>query len=57
VVHSITRHRIEVEAYRVMPDGGPRWLAPAGRWLTPRKVESLALPSTHRKLWRLVQTH
>jgi A/G-specific adenine glycosylase len=57
VVHSITRHRIEVEAYRVTPDGGPRWLAPTGRWLTPRKVESLALPSTHRKLWRLVQTH
>jgi A/G-specific adenine glycosylase len=58
--HSITRYRIKLEAWRVSFGGassarpqnksGRRGTPPSGKWLTPAKMDSLALTSAHRKI-------
>tara|TARA_B100000029_G_scaffold480149_1_gene527879 strand:- start:1955 stop:3028 length:1074 start_codon:yes stop_codon:yes gene_type:complete len=44
--HSITRHRILVEAWRGSCVGGE------GRWVTARELSGLALAGAHGKVWR-----
>jgi len=51
VRHSITRYRIELQAYRVTPPREPSQAPSDSRWLTADLVEALAFTSAHRKLW------
>ncbi len=68
VKHSITRYRITLEAWRVSFGGassmrpnnfkmGHRRTPPSkiGVWLSPAKLDSLALTSAHRKILRRLQ--
>jgi A/G-specific adenine glycosylase len=66
VKHSITRYRITLEAWRVKSGGrssttpkisGTRGARPSeiGVWLSPAKLDSLALTSAHRKILRRLQ--
>jgi A/G-specific adenine glycosylase len=66
VKHSITRYRITLEAWRVKFGGsssatpkilGARRARPSGKWLPLAKLDSLALPSAHRKILRRLHTH
>jgi A/G-specific adenine glycosylase len=59
VKHSITRYRITLEVFRVQLGGRSsttpkkletRRACPSERWLTPAKLDSLALTSAHRKI-------
>ena len=55
VRHSITRHRILLEAYRAeWPGPAARGGAP-GVWRTPAQLEQLAFTSAHRKILRALQ--
>jgi len=45
VKHSITRYRITLEAFRVMPEG-----TSSGIWKTPAQMRRLALTAAHKKL-------
>ena len=66
VKHSITRYRITLEAWRVSFGGrssttpkqfGARRARPSGKWLTPAKLDSLALTAAHRKILRHLHAH
>jgi A/G-specific adenine glycosylase len=69
VKHSITRYRITLEAWRVKFGGsssatpkilGTRRAHPSGNngvWLTPAKLDLLALTAAHRKILRHLHTH
>ena len=63
VKHSITRYRITLEAFHVSFEGrssttpkisGTRGASPSeiGIWLSPAKLDLLALTSAHRKIWK-----
>jgi A/G-specific adenine glycosylase len=68
VKHSITRYRIMLEAWRIKLGGrssttpkilGTRRARPSknsGVWLSPAKLDSLALTAAHRKILRHLQT-
>jgi adenine-specific DNA glycosylase len=49
IKHSITRHRIALEAFAVRLDGRPR-LRPPGRWVTRAGLERLPFTASHRKI-------
>jgi A/G-specific adenine glycosylase len=48
VKHSITRYRMTLEAFHVCLKNSPK--KPAGVWLSPKQIDSLALSSAHKKL-------
>lgn len=50
VRHSITRHRILLEAYRAQLPGRAGKAARAGVWRTPAQLERLAFTAAHRKI-------
>jgi len=52
VIHSITRYRITLEAYRVPMKQVPKQTT--GIWLTPEAMQSLAFTSAHRKVLRVL---
>ncbi|HEX7654319.1 MAG TPA: A/G-specific adenine glycosylase [Verrucomicrobiae bacterium] len=49
IKHSITRYRITMEGFLVPMSTQPS-LPPAGRWVTPAQLDSLAFASAHKKL-------
>ncbi|MEW6305333.1 MAG: A/G-specific adenine glycosylase [Verrucomicrobiota bacterium] len=51
IKHSITRYRITQHVFRAQWPARSR-LDPAGRWLTPGELDSLAFTSAHRKIAR-----
>jgi hypothetical protein len=50
VRHSITRHRILLEAYRAQWPGPAAKGAAPGVWRTRAQLERLAMTSAHRKI-------
>jgi hypothetical protein len=53
VVHSVTHHRITLDAVRcVARRTGPA--APGRRWVTPRQLAALAMSSPARRIARLL---
>jgi adenine-specific DNA glycosylase len=48
--HSITRYRIELDAFTVTLDDTERKRLPPGRWIPLSKVDNLAFTSAHRKI-------
>ena len=49
IKHSITRYRITLEGFLVPLTAKPA-LPPAGRWVTPAQLDTLAFASAHKKL-------
>jgi A/G-specific adenine glycosylase len=50
VKHSITRHRITLEAFRAELDGTAPATRDGTRWLAPQELRKLPFPSAHRKI-------
>jgi A/G-specific adenine glycosylase len=57
VRHSVTHHRITLEAYRCEALRGTLRARGCGafRWMAPPELESLAMPAAHRKIARTIQ--
>ena len=48
IIHSITRYRITLEAWRAEPAAASAKLP--GHWLTPKQLDQLAFTSAHKKI-------
>lgn len=55
VRHSITRHRIQLEVYRIQAKGGIESKSPDTRWITRARLAALPLPAAHRKIVRQME--
>ena len=55
VRHSITRHRIQLEVYRIRTTGGLDSVAPEAHWVTQTELSALPLTAAHRKIARQME--
>lgn len=55
LVHSITRYRIRIRAYRVILPRKPAGARRESRWGTVQQLEQLAFPSAHRRIFTAFQ--